>query len=46
VKSIPQKSKLKYIAHNPTGELMRVLIKEFKKRKIKGYEINSRTNSK
>ena len=29
--SIPQKSKLRFIAHNPTGELVRILTKEIKK---------------
>ena len=31
MKSIPQKSRLRFIAHNPTGELVRILTKEIKK---------------
>jgi len=31
MKAIPQKSKLRYLAHNPTGELIWVLSKEIKK---------------
>lgn len=31
MKAIPHKSKLRYLAHNPTGELVKVLTKEFKK---------------
>lgn len=28
--AIPQKSKLRYIAHNPTGELVKIITKELK----------------
>ena len=31
MKAIPHKSKLRYLAHNPTGELMWILSKEVKK---------------
>ena len=27
--TIPQKSKLKYIAHNPTGELIKIITKKY-----------------
>jgi hypothetical protein len=43
------KSKMRHIAHNPTGELIHILTKEVKKcnlLKRKNNEINSRTNSK
>lgn len=44
--SLPPKSKLKYIAHNPTGELIRIFTEKIKTKKNIGYESNSRTNSK
>jgi hypothetical protein len=43
------KSKLKYLAHNPTGELVNILterVKECRLQKTKDNAINSRTNSK
>jgi len=46
VKTFPQKSRLKHIAHNPTGELIRIITEKFKENKKRGYETNSRTNSK
>ena len=45
MKAIPSKSKLKHIAHNPTGELVRIITEILKNKKNTGYESNSRTNS-
>ena len=41
----PVKSKLRYLAHNPTGELLWVITKLIKNKKNKSYESNSRKNS-
>ena len=43
----PHKSRTRYIAHNPTGELVWAItkkIKSIKKQKNKSYETNSRAN--
>jgi hypothetical protein len=32
MKSIPPKSRLRYLAHNPTGELVKVITKEVKRK--------------
>jgi len=40
----PIKSRTRYIAHNPTGELLWAITKAIKNKKNKSYESNSRTN--
>ena len=41
---LPRKSRTRYIAHNPTGELVWVITKYIKNKQNKSYESNSRTN--
>ena len=45
MKSIPLRSRLRHLAHNPTGELLWAITKAIKNKKNKSYESNSRKNS-
>jgi len=40
MKAIPHKSRLRHISHNPTGELVRILTKEWKDSKFGSKELS------
>jgi hypothetical protein len=44
MRSLPPKSRLRHLTHNPTGELIWVITKAIKKIKNKSYESKSRKN--
>jgi hypothetical protein len=46
MKSIPPKLHGRFLAHNPTGELVRVITKVITNKKNKSYESKSRANTK
>lgn len=46
MESLKPKLNGKYLAHNPTGELVKVITKVIKYKKNKSYETKSRTNTK
>ena len=46
MKSIPSKLNGRFLAHNPTGELVRVITKVITNKKNKSYESKSRANTK